>query len=161
MLIRFFRLLSFLDWLSPLLAILQENRNWPVAGFYVPYSAGWSTRAVRHLLQSRGVKVIGMDLAGDLMRFSVPAAQCSFAQYLLSREGIPYTSSGGAGAFDNATSAVPAAGNPTTAWQAPLETQRDRDRSRWGVASHDQRAPRSFDVYAKKWEDKLNDILPG
>ena len=86
-------LFSFFDWYTPVWALIQENRNWPVTGFYVPYDAGLSTHGVQRLLAGKGVKVIGTDLYGQQIRFSVPATQAEYAEYLLSHAKVPYSRS--------------------------------------------------------------------
>ena len=113
------------------------------------------------LLSSRGIKVIGMDLAGDLMRFSVPAAQSSFTRYLLAHEGIPYTSSRQA---DSPVYKAPyglrsqdlAADTQVASdsWEAP------RERGQGSRSARTRTLP-SFDAISRRLEDKLDDVVPG
>ncbi len=84
---------STFDWISPLVAFVQDWRNGPSDGFSVPLASGWSTREVRSLLTGYGIKVWGMMLVADSLIFSVRRTQAGFAEFLLTRAGVPYRTS--------------------------------------------------------------------
>lgn len=77
------------DWISPLLAAVQDVANGPSHTFLVPEACGWSAREIERLLTARGIRVWGLMIVRDTIMFSVRQSQARWAQYLLEREGIP------------------------------------------------------------------------
>ena len=75
-----------LDWISPLLAIVQNYRNRPSVGYCVPIQTGWIT----DVLQAKGVKVWGLVVVDDELVFSVRLRQARYTQYWLEKEGVAY-----------------------------------------------------------------------
>jgi len=86
------RLLEFgtvFDWISPLIAEVQDVTNGPAHTFLIPEDCGWSGRAVERLLKDQGIKTWGLMIADNMILITVRQAQARWAQYLLDRERIP------------------------------------------------------------------------
>ena len=86
------RLLEFgtvFDWISPLIAEVQDVTNGPAHTFLIPEDCGWSGRAVERLLKDQGIKTWGLMIADHMILITVRQAQARWAQYLLDRERIP------------------------------------------------------------------------
>ena len=77
------------DWISPLIAEVQDTLNGPEHTFLIPEDCGWPGRAIARLLQDQGVKTWGVMCASDMILITVRKAQARWAQYLLDRERIP------------------------------------------------------------------------
>jgi hypothetical protein len=77
------------DWISPLIAIIQDLTNGPHHHFYVDRNAGWSANEVKRLLKRQGIQVWGLMVTDGAIIFTVRQAQALRAQYLLQQEGIP------------------------------------------------------------------------
>lgn len=78
------------DWISPLLAFLQDFKEGPSAGFRVPVAAGWSGAQIKDLLKEWGIRTWGWMIVNDIILFDVRDAQAEYAQYILERFGVPY-----------------------------------------------------------------------
>lgn len=77
------------DWISPLVAIIQDFTNGPRHDFYVDLYAGWSVKDIKRLLNRHGVKVWGDMIADDTIIFSVRQPQARWAQIVLMRNEVP------------------------------------------------------------------------
>lgn len=77
------------DWISPLLAEIQDQTNGPSHTFLIPEACGWSGRDIEHLLRSHGVKTWGLMIVDRMIMITVRQAQARWAQYLLERDRIP------------------------------------------------------------------------
>jgi hypothetical protein len=76
------------DWISPLLAIVQDIIRGPSHTFLIPYDCGWSGRDIARLLESYGVKSWGHMVVERTFMLSVSQNQAQWAHYLLERAGI-------------------------------------------------------------------------
>lgn len=83
---------SSFDWITPLVAYIQDWLNGPSVAFSVPESAGWTCFAISSLLRSKGIKVWGLMYVNDHIIFKVKCAQARYADYLLTREGMSHLS---------------------------------------------------------------------
>jgi hypothetical protein len=81
---------SSFDWISPVVALIQDLRNGPSVGFNVSMEAGWSTAQLQALLNERGIKLWGMMMVDDAIIFCVRKTQARYAHYVLDRAGVPY-----------------------------------------------------------------------
>lgn len=81
------------DWISPMLGFFQDWLYGPAIGFSIPMSAGWGTNTISKILRSKGIKVWGVMLSGDVILLSTKRKQARYAAYLMQSEGIPFTSS--------------------------------------------------------------------
>ena len=98
MLLKFFELLSIFDWVTPTVAILEDIAeggplNLDAWTFYIPYekavSKGWSAVDIEELLRQYGIKTWGgLARFGEFL-FSVKLEQAAWAEYVLTRYGIP------------------------------------------------------------------------
>ena len=77
------------DWVTPLIAFVQDIVAGPSFTFLVPADCGWSGREIGRLLKRHGVRVWGMMIVSNTLMFSARKAQAQWAQYFLQREGIP------------------------------------------------------------------------
>lgn len=77
------------DWISPLLAELQDITNGPSHTFLIPEDCGWSGREIEQLLRQHGVKTWGLMIIDQMIMITTRLTQARWAQYLLSRERIP------------------------------------------------------------------------
>ena len=80
------------DWISPMVALIQDFTNGPRHDFYVDLYAGWSVNDIKKLLKRRGIKVWGDMIADDMIIFSVPQGQAQWAQTILMQSGLPIVS---------------------------------------------------------------------
>lgn len=80
---------TIFDWISPLVAEIQDHTNGPAHTFLIPEDCGWSGREVEQLLRSYGVKTWGLMIVERMIMITVRQAQARWAQYLLDRERIP------------------------------------------------------------------------
>lgn len=78
------------DWITPVATFAQDYYNRPAVGYNVPVACGWSAYAIRNLLTSKGIKLWGLTIYGDLILFRVRKAQARWAQQLMAQAGIPY-----------------------------------------------------------------------
>jgi len=88
----FDKLLEFgttFDWISPLMAEIQDIANGPSHTFLIPEDCGWSGRAIERLLKDKGIKTWGLMIVDNMILVTVRQAQARWGQYLLDRERIP------------------------------------------------------------------------
>lgn len=86
------RILEFgtiFDWISPLIAEVQDIVNGPSHTFFIPEDCDWSGREITSLLRSHGVKTWGHMTVNRRRMITVRLAQARWTQYLLDRERIP------------------------------------------------------------------------
>ncbi len=79
------------DWITPLIAFVQDFFEGPVSDFGIPANGGWSSDEIKHVLEPHGVRVWGLmlNLEGDLLMFTVPRRQTKQAYSLLKKSGVP------------------------------------------------------------------------
>lgn len=77
------------DWISPVLAWIQDLRNGPSHTCLVPEDCSWSGREIQQLLQRHGIKVWGAMIVNRTIMLTVRAKQARYAQYLFDRHGVP------------------------------------------------------------------------
>ncbi|MCG3211058.1 MAG: hypothetical protein FOGNACKC_04695 [Anaerolineae bacterium] len=80
---------STLDWISPLIGLIQDFTNGPSYNFYVDRLAGYSVNDLTGILKRNGVYVWGDMIAEGMIIFTVRRAQARWADYLLRRAGVP------------------------------------------------------------------------
>lgn len=80
---------TIFDWISPVLAGVQDLLNGPSHTFFVPEDCYWSGQEVANLLRNHGIKTWGHMTVNRMRMITVRQAQAPWAQYLLDREGIP------------------------------------------------------------------------
>ena len=79
---------SIFDWISPVLAFLEDVANGPSHTFLVPLPCAWSGLQIDGLLKGYGIRVWGLMIVENKLMLTVRKAQARWAQYLLEREGI-------------------------------------------------------------------------
>lgn len=57
--------------------------------FRVPINCGWTGSDIEHYLRKYGIVVWGRRVTSEHLHFSVKERQANWAEYLLSRRGIP------------------------------------------------------------------------
>ena len=77
------------DWITPMLAQIQDIVNGPSYTFLIPEASGWSGREIGRMLRDHGVKYWGMMIVKHTLMLSVRQKQARWADYLLQRSGIP------------------------------------------------------------------------
>lgn len=88
MLDRIFEISAYFDWISPLMACIQDVVNGPAYTFRVPEACGWSGLQIERMLHDHGVRIWGQMIVKHTLLFTVRLAQARWAQYLLQRAGI-------------------------------------------------------------------------
>jgi hypothetical protein len=78
------------DWISPAIAIVQNIRNHPSVGYNIPVGCGYSAWETKRFLRSRGVKVWGVMIIGDVFTLRVRLGQAEYTQHWLEKMGIAY-----------------------------------------------------------------------
>jgi hypothetical protein len=86
---RFVEFMTIFDWISPVMAWVQDIFNGPSYTFLVPEDSGWSGREIQGMLKRHGVRVWGLMIVNRTLMLSVRQAQARWAQYLLQRYGVP------------------------------------------------------------------------
>lgn len=82
------KILSYMDWLRPLLTIAQNQVNGPSHTFLIPDDCGWSPKRVESHLRSKGIKTWGLDVYRDRIMLSTTSEQATLVQHLLKQQGI-------------------------------------------------------------------------
>ena len=77
------------DWITPMLAQIQNIINGPSHTLLIPEASGWSGREIGRMLRRHGVKYWGMMIVKHTLMLTVRQKQARWADYLLQREGIP------------------------------------------------------------------------
>jgi len=80
---------TLFDWISPLVAAVQDVTNGPSHTFMMREDCGWSGREIANTLRRHGVKTWGHMIVNHSIMITVRRKQAQWAQYLLEREGIP------------------------------------------------------------------------
>lgn len=81
-------LLNF-DWISPLLAAVQDVAHGGGFTFVIPEDCGQAGRAIARGLNRRGVKTWGLMIVNRQILVTVPHRQARYAARLLLRAGLP------------------------------------------------------------------------
>jgi hypothetical protein len=77
------------DWISPLIAAIQDRTNGPSHTFMIPDDCGWSGFQIEHLLKGYGVKLWRKMVVNHSIMVTVRLSQAHYAQDLLLRAQIP------------------------------------------------------------------------
>lgn len=80
--------LSYMDWLRPLLTVLQNFLNGPSHTFLLPEQEGWSAAEIERRLRKKGIKTWGLDIVGNTITISTRLAQAGLAESILRQERI-------------------------------------------------------------------------
>ena len=80
-------LLNF-DWISPLLAAVQDVAHGGGFTFVIPEGCGQAGRAIARGLNRRGVKTWGLMMINDTFTISVPKEQGKWAERVLILAGL-------------------------------------------------------------------------
>jgi hypothetical protein len=86
----FVDVVSGCDIVSPTISFFRGVRNGPAVQFLVPADSGWSANQVRRMLESKGVIVWGVDVAGEDIAFKTRVTQARYAAYWLQRHRLRY-----------------------------------------------------------------------
>lgn len=81
---------SIFDWISPLVAEIQDVYYGPHKTFLIPHKCGRSGRSIVEHLRRHGITTWGHMIVNDRIMISVKNAQVDWAKYLLAREGISF-----------------------------------------------------------------------
>ena len=82
------KILSYMDWMRPLLTVYQNRKNGPSHTFLISDDCGWSPKQVEHYLRDRGLKTWGLDVFRNSIMLSTTRQQASLMQQLLAAQGI-------------------------------------------------------------------------
>jgi hypothetical protein len=86
---RALELLSWFDWLSPLITVVRNVINHPTHSFFIPYNHGWSGNDIKRLFKSRGIKSWGHLAINGTFMFTVRRRHAGLAQLILDQAGVP------------------------------------------------------------------------
>ena len=78
------------DWVTPLLAFVQDWIYRPASHFRIPYGCGRSAWEIARFLRSKGIRVWGLLVVQDTILLSVREAQADYAAYWLRALAVPY-----------------------------------------------------------------------
>jgi hypothetical protein len=81
---------TVLDWISPLLATVQDLIEGPKRTFLIPYAIDWSGEQIVTWLHGFGVRTWGHMIVDQRIMFTVREAQAEWATWLLEQVGIPF-----------------------------------------------------------------------
>lgn len=82
--------LTVLDWISPLIAAVQDVKEGPNTTLFVPEDCGWSGREVTRHLRRHGIKSWGHMCVNGHFMLTIHKNKVKWATYLLDRERVPY-----------------------------------------------------------------------
>jgi len=82
------KILSYMDWLRPLLTVAQNQAKGPSHTFLIPDDCGWSPKQVESHLRKKGIKTWGLDVYRDQIMLSTTSEQATLVQHLLKQQGI-------------------------------------------------------------------------
>jgi len=85
------------DWITPVLAQIQNVANGPHRTFLISGGSGWSGHRIGRMLREHGVRYWGMMIVSQKLMLTVRQEQAGWTQYLLQREGIPLLNPIGSG----------------------------------------------------------------
>jgi hypothetical protein len=78
------------DWVTPVIAFVQDWWYRPSTGFNMPYGHSYSAWEIKRFLKSKGIRVWGTLVVGDTITIRVREAQALYTEYWLQKMGIPY-----------------------------------------------------------------------
>jgi len=80
-----------LDWLTPIIAFLQDLMYGPISDFGIMANVVWGRNEIKKLLAEHGVRVWGVmyNFEGDILLFTVEEYQTNRVYNILRREGLP------------------------------------------------------------------------
>ena len=81
------------DWITPLWTFVQDFRNRPAVGFWIPKDSGESAFVLQRQLRAKGIRTWGWIYYGDNLLFRCRLAQAQYAEYWLQQWDVPYTGS--------------------------------------------------------------------
>lgn len=84
------RMTASWDWFTPLIIAVQNWRYRPTTGYHVPLESAVCPDDLRNFLRSKGVRVWGLIVLGDVFSIRVRVAQASYAEYLMTRLGVAF-----------------------------------------------------------------------
>lgn len=77
------------DWISPVLAIVNDIRKGPAVTFLIHVACGWTGREIANYLHQNGVETWGHMIINDYFTISCRESQASWARHLLMQAGLP------------------------------------------------------------------------
>jgi hypothetical protein len=77
------------DWISPTLRIFMNIAHGPSHTLMIPQSCGRTGAEIARLLRKHGIKTWGHMIVKDTFMISVKRKQARWAEYVLTRAGIP------------------------------------------------------------------------
>ena len=86
---RVLEVLTWFDWLSPLITIVRSVINHPTHSFFIPYNCGWSGNDIKQLFRSRGIKSWGHLAINGTFMFTVKRRHAGLVQLILDQAGVP------------------------------------------------------------------------
>jgi len=89
MLDRLLELGSAFDWITPLLAEIQDVAYGPSHTILIPEASGWSGREIGCMLREHGVRYWGLMIVNRTLMLTVRNQQALWADHLIQSAGIP------------------------------------------------------------------------
>lgn len=86
---RTLEVLTWFDWLSPLVTIVRNVINHPTHSFFIPYNQGWSGNDIKRLFRSHSIKSWGHLAINGTFMFTVKRRHAGLAQLMLDQAGVP------------------------------------------------------------------------
>ena len=80
---------TYLDWISPMLAIGKNIANGPSHTFLIPTGCGWRGGDIAKTLRNQGIKTWGHMIVRGHFMITVKQAEAQRAQALLASAGLP------------------------------------------------------------------------
>ena len=81
---------AYMDWITPLMAFVQDRSEGSRVDFVLPDDTGVSGMDIQRHLAARGIRSWGWMVVGNEVLFTVSRRQAQYAQYHLERAGVPY-----------------------------------------------------------------------
>lgn len=80
------------DWISPVVALIRDLLHGPRHGFEIGAGSPLSGLQIEQLLRDNGIRTWGLMAVDDSVLLTVPKQQARWAQYILTRNGVPIAS---------------------------------------------------------------------
>lgn len=80
-----------LDWITPLVAFIQDFHFGSWSDFGIPANPIWGRKEIKRLLGYHGIRVWGLmyNFTGDVLMFTVTGQQAELTYFILQDAGIP------------------------------------------------------------------------
>lgn len=77
-----------MDWISPVMSMINDALRGSRVDFAIPWDCGWSANEVGYLLELHGVDCWGLMVRNEVILFSIKKSQYRWVKYILVKNEI-------------------------------------------------------------------------